>query len=113
MDPGALLATTHEAGGLRVKLRLTRPSDALRVRAFLERIRPALAAEARRFVFFDPRERLVLAATAPIDGAERIVGLGDVTVDQPDPLVLAGERELAELLAASARELAARVRSAV
>jgi RimJ/RimL family protein N-acetyltransferase len=32
----------------------------------------------RHFTFFDPRQRLVVAATAPIDGAEAIVGLADV-----------------------------------
>ena len=57
MDPGSLLATTHDAGGLKVKLRLARPSDAMRVRAFLERRRPALEADAGRFTFYDPRRR--------------------------------------------------------
>src|SRR5256885_10862752 len=40
-DPGAMLGTLHELGdGLRIGLRLTRPSDAPRVRAFLERLSP-------------------------------------------------------------------------
>jgi RimJ/RimL family protein N-acetyltransferase len=91
-DPGTLLATTHEvSGGLRVRLRLTRPSDARRVRRFLD----GLSAEARRlrflaatpvvsegivrhFTFYNPRERLVVAATAPLGGTEEIVGLADV-----------------------------------
>jgi len=91
-DPGALLATTHEVGGgLRLRLRLTRPSDAAGVRRFLEglssetRRRRFLAATpaipdgiVRHFTFFDPRERLVVAATSPLEGTEAIVGLADV-----------------------------------
>jgi hypothetical protein len=107
LDPGSMLATTHDAGGLRVKLRLARPSDALRVRAFLERQRPALADSARRFTFYDPRERLVLAATAPIEGVETVVGLVDTGGARP--LVLAWNGDLADLLAAAARSLAERV----
>jgi GNAT superfamily N-acetyltransferase len=90
-DPGALLATTHAVGdGLRVRLRLCRPSDARRVRAFLDglsdetRQRRFLVAtpqvgdnHVRHFTFYDPRERLVVAATRPVDGAEAIVGLAD------------------------------------
>lgn len=92
-DPGTLLSTTHPAGELRVRLRLTRPSDALPVRAFLEslsaetRQRRFLAAMpqisstvVRHFTFFDPRRRLVVAATAPIGGIETIVGLADVAL---------------------------------
>jgi acetyltransferase len=91
VDPGAMLSTTHELDdGSRVRLRLTRPSDAPLVRAFLE----GLSAETRRrrflsptpavsdstvrhFTFYEPRERLMLAATMPVDGAERIFGLAD------------------------------------
>jgi acetyltransferase len=86
-----MLSTTHELDdGSRVRLRLTRPSDARLVRSFLER----LSAETRagrflpaapevtdsmvsHFTFYDPRERLMLAATTPIDGAEQIAGLAD------------------------------------
>jgi GNAT superfamily N-acetyltransferase len=90
--PGALLATTHEVGGgLRVRLRLTRPSDAAGVLRFLDglsaetRRRRFLAASpaitegiVRHFTFFDPRERVVVAATTPTGGTEEIVGLADV-----------------------------------
>ena len=110
MDPGSLLATTHDAGGLKIKLRLARPSDGLRVRAFLERERPSLAESAARFTFYDPRERLVLAATAPVDGVEKIVGLLDMG-DGP-PLVLAPDPEVGELLGGAATALARRVRHA-
>jgi RimJ/RimL family protein N-acetyltransferase len=93
-DPGALLAAAHQLdGGDPVRLRLTRPSDAQRVREFLERLSP----ESRRlrflvpmptirqgivrhFTFYDPRERLVLAATLPVAGSERIAGLADIVL---------------------------------
>jgi RimJ/RimL family protein N-acetyltransferase len=91
-DPGTLLATTHALeDGLSVRLRLARSSDALRVRGFLEGLSPEsrrgrfLASlplvsdeTVRHFTLFDPRERLVVAATAPVDGAERLLGLADV-----------------------------------
>ncbi len=92
-DSGTLLATTHRLdGGLRVRLRLTRPSDAARVRDFLERLSPET--RQRRFLspmprvsqsvvdhftFYDPRARLVIAASMPGIGGEEIVGLGDVS----------------------------------
>lgn len=93
-DPGTLLATTHEVGGgLYVRLRLTRPTDRPGVRAFLEGLSPEsrqrrfLAAMphvspdvVRHFTFFDPRQRLVVAATAPSDGKEELVGLADVAL---------------------------------
>jgi GNAT superfamily N-acetyltransferase len=92
-DSGTLLATTHRLdGGLRVRLRLTRPSDVVRVRDFLERLSPETRqrrflspmphvsqAVVDHFTFYDPRERLVIAATAPGIGGEEIVGLGDVS----------------------------------
>jgi acetyltransferase len=91
-DSGTLLATVHHLdGGLPVRLRLTRPSDAGRVRKFLERLSPETRqrrflspmpriteAAVDHFTFYDPRERLVIAATAPREG-EEIVGLGDVS----------------------------------
>jgi RimJ/RimL family protein N-acetyltransferase len=86
-----MLSTTHELDdGTRVRLRLTRPSDTPRVRAFLEGLSPETRrrrflsstprvseATVRHFTFYSPRERLMLAATMPVDGAERIVGLAD------------------------------------
>ena len=93
-DPGAMLATTHELDdGAHARLRLTRPSDAPRVRAFLERLSPdtrrrrfhtAMPAVpervVRHFTFYDPRRRLMLAATVPAAGVEEIVGLADVAL---------------------------------
>src|SRR5918992_1240079 len=93
-DPGALLAAAHElSDGSRVRLRLVRPSDGSRVRAFLERLSPQSPrlrflvpmpdvpdAVVRHFTFYDPRERRILAATAPIEGGEEMVGLADVAL---------------------------------
>jgi GNAT superfamily N-acetyltransferase len=91
-DPGALLGATHELDdGTRVRLRLTRPTDAPLVRSFLERLSdetrtlrfltamPNVSdATVRYFTFYDPRERVTIAAMRPVDGGERIVGLADV-----------------------------------
>jgi RimJ/RimL family protein N-acetyltransferase len=91
VDPGAMLAEAHELDdGARVRLRLTRPTDAPLVRDFLERLSPetrerrflhampqVTESTLRYFTFFDPRRRITFAATSPIDGGERIVGLAD------------------------------------
>ena len=117
MDPGPLLATTHDAGGLRVKLRLARPSDALRMRGFLESHAPRLASSARRFTFYDPRERLVVVATAPVEGTEEIVGLADLREPAASgPLVVVDDRTpshaVRSLLERAAQALAGRLRHA-
>lgn len=92
-DSGTLLGTTHRLdGGRRVRLRLTRPTDARCVRDFLERLSPETRhrrflspmprineSTVEHFTFYDPRERLVLAATAPGLGGEEVVGLADVS----------------------------------
>ena len=82
-DSGTLLATIHHLdGGQPVRLRLTRPSDAVRVRDFLERLSPmprVPEAAIGHFTFYDPRERLVIAATAPGTGGEQFIGVGDVS----------------------------------
>ena len=89
-----MLGTLHELGdGLRIGLRLTRPSDAPRVRAFFERLSPETRLKrfftsmpnvdertVHHFTFFNPRERLVIAATAPESGIEEIVGLADIAL---------------------------------
>jgi RimJ/RimL family protein N-acetyltransferase len=86
-----MLSQVHDLDGVHLRLRLTRPSDAPRVRAFLERLSPETRQRrffsampeidertVRHFTFFDPRERLVVAATAPEAGVEEIVALADV-----------------------------------
>lgn len=86
-----MLSATHELDdGTRVRLRLTRPSDAALVRAFLEGLSPQTRerrflvpvpnvseSTVRHFTFYDPRERITFAATLPVEGGERIVGLAD------------------------------------
>jgi acetyltransferase len=90
VDPGTLLGTSHELDdGSRVRLRLTRPTDAALVRECLEGLSPETRARrlleasevseetVRDFTFYDLRERLVLAATMLVDGSERVIGLAD------------------------------------
>jgi acetyltransferase len=86
-----MLSGSHElADGSRIRLRLARPSDAVLVRAFLERLSPETRTRrflvpmpevsesaVRHFTFYDPRERMTLAATIPGDIGEQIVGLAD------------------------------------
>jgi GNAT superfamily N-acetyltransferase len=95
---GTLLATTHRLdGGQTVRLRLTRPSDARRVREFLLRLSPET--RMRRFpaavrdvpdsavgelTFYDPRTRLVVAATAPGEGGEEVLGLAEMVLGRGD-----------------------------
>jgi hypothetical protein len=92
-DSGTLLGTTHRLeGGAQVRLRLTRPTDAVLVRDFLERLSPETRqrrflspmptvpqSAVDHFTYYDPRERLVIAASALRDSSEEIVGLGDVS----------------------------------
>jgi RimJ/RimL family protein N-acetyltransferase len=94
VDPGAMLGAAHELdSGLTVRLRLARPTDTQAVRAFLERqsaetlarrfftAMPRVSdATVRHFTFYDPREVLIVAATALIDGHEEVVGLADVAL---------------------------------
>ena len=128
MDPGTLLATTHPlADGERARLRLTRPSDAPRVRAFLEGLSdesrhrrfftasPTIGIDLiRHFTFYNPRERIVIAATLPVDGREHMIGLGDLAVLETGlaeiGLVVADERQgqgIGSLLAQALASLAA------
>ena len=90
--------------GPRVRLRLARPADRDSVVSLLRR-RDAEAYElgVRSLLRFDPARRTVLAAFAPIDGVETLVGIAAIDHAegaQVDTFV-ADERwwdELAELL---------------
>ncbi len=89
-----MLGRAHELNsGLTVRLRLARPTDATQVRAFLERqsaetlsrrfftAMPRISeSTVRHFTHYDPRESLIVAATALIDDREQIVGLADVAL---------------------------------
>ena len=82
-----MLAGTHElADGGRVRLRLTRPSDAALVREFLDS-----GGAVRPLVFYDPRERVTVAATMVVDGVERIVGVAHA--GPSDTAVLVAEEQ--------------------
>jgi GNAT superfamily N-acetyltransferase len=93
-DPGTLLSTLHEVdNGMRVRLRLSRPTDNQRVRGFLDGLSPETRHRrfftsmptvsetvVRHFTYFDPRKRLVVTAVTMIGGSEEIVGLADVAL---------------------------------
>ena len=103
LDLGALLATSYEIeGDRRVRLRLARPSDVPLVTEFLAGGSGGAPRElVRRFTFYDPRERVVLAATMLADGRERIVALGDAAFTDLPEVVLDDELEdtaLADLM---------------
>ena len=106
-DPGALLAATHELDdGSRVRLRLTRPTDLPRIEEFLDGL--GMAFRMRHYAFYDPRRRVVLAATMPVDGREEIVGLADVELagdDEPQVDVLVTDDNGLPLLLSEAGEL--------
>ena len=87
LDTGALLARTYELPNRRrVRLRMARRSDLPGLQALLAQrgIEPA-ALELERLVRYDPRRRLVLCATAPIDGTEAVVGVGAIELGAPRP----------------------------
>jgi hypothetical protein len=109
-DPGPLLARSYAlARGPRVCLRLARPRDAGGVADLLwHQGRQPDELELTRLVRSDPRRRLVIVATALIEGQETVVGVGAAELDQsPDALptfVLVDEHRtegLEELLSAA------------
>src|SRR5690349_8112277 len=100
LDPGALLATSYQLrDGSRIRLRLARPTDVPLVHDFLAGGDDELV---RRFTFYDPRERVVLAATMLDGGQERIVALGDAAFDDMPEVVVDDDMEqrgVADLMA--------------
>src|SRR3954454_11787505 len=103
IDPGAMLATSQELrDGSRVRLRLARPSDVPLVREFFGGDAGVPDALVRRFTFYDPRERVVLAATMLAGSFERIVALGDAAFTDLPAVLLDDELDdtaLADLMA--------------
>jgi hypothetical protein len=70
--------------GPRVRLRLARATDRVAVGALLaERGVVASELSVRRLLAYDPLTRRVLAAFAPIDGTETLVGIGAIDL-RPD-----------------------------
>ena len=100
-----MLATSYELDdGSRARLRLARPSDVPLVDEFLAGPDGAPVPDelVRRFTFYDPRERVVLAATMLDGGRERIVALGDAAFHDLPEIVVADEMRdsgLADLMA--------------
>jgi hypothetical protein len=108
IDTGALLSRTYELpSGPRVRLRLARRFDLPAIRALLEqREVPASEVALERLVRYDPRRRIAICATAPLDGKELLVGVGaiDLTADAEPDTVVVDERlteGLGELLGAA------------
>ncbi len=100
LDPGALLARHYALpDGTRVCLRLLRPRDQPGVRDLFAQHDLSLSDfELVRLVQFDLTRRFVLVATALIDAAERVVGLGmvDFAEHPRHPTLLLVNEELAE-----------------
>lgn len=82
-------------GGQRARLRLARSSDARAIGDLLARQGISFdEVSPRGLVQYDPRERYVVCATALIDGAERLVGVGAIdlmTGADPEPDLLISE----------------------
>ena len=91
-DPGALLSRSYELpAGPRVRLRLARRSDLPGFRAlFAQRGVEASDLELERLVRYNPRQRTVICAMAPVRGAETVVGVGAIDLDaaEPDTIVV-------------------------
>jgi len=83
-DPGALLARSYVLpGGRRVILRLARIRDLGAIDALFVREGHGLTRlELARLLRSHPRERLLLCATALIDGSDTIVGFGVIGLDR-------------------------------
>lgn len=80
-DPGAMLSAAHElADGSSARLRLTRPTDAGLIRTFLGTLGEVPDSVIQQFTYYEPRERLMLAACSLEDGTEKIVGLASVAM---------------------------------
>lgn len=107
--------------GVPVRLRLARSSDARMVRELLEdQGFHSAELDLARLVHFDPRRRYVLCATGLVDGRERLMGVGAITLagaTEPEMLLVAEEHaeEVAPLLRRSlvrAAEVVGRARAA-
>src|SRR4051812_48146980 len=92
MHDAVLTRTYALPSGPRVRLRLALLRDRPAVEALLRaRGVEATQLDVRRLLGADPGTRLVLAAFAPIDGAERLVGIGAIDLEagaDPDTLVV-------------------------
>jgi hypothetical protein len=107
-DPGALLGHSFSLeGGPRVRLRLARIRDLPAIATLFER-RGIVADELERarLVRVDPRERIVICATALIGSGETIVGIGAIDIEKQaalEPSVLVVDDRVAHGLDALLR----------
>jgi hypothetical protein len=100
--------------GFCLRLRMARSSDIVPIRALVASKPAAHALELASLVQFDPRRRCVICATALIDSAETLIGVGAIDVNgdaaaEPDVLLVGDEHaeEIAELLAVTLTHRAA------
>jgi hypothetical protein len=114
-DNRPLLGDSYVLGDdFRVRLRMARSSDLMLIRNLLERTRRGGEVELESLVQFDPRRRCVICATALIDSAETLVGVGSIALDDegdstPD-VVLVDQQQagaISQLLAEALRIRAA------
>ena len=104
--PRSLDATTTLPGGLHVRLRLPHAADREALHALHARI--GLAAdglELARFLRFDPCTRVVVCATAWLDGGSQVVGYGAIAHGAPEPDLLVVDEALAPGLRAVLRDV--------
>jgi hypothetical protein len=97
-----MLSNVHRLpDGTRVRLRLARPSDLRALAAFL-----GSDTLARRYCFYHPRERMILAASVLSGSSVEIIGLADV--GPHDVETVTARDDVAQLLFDAAEELAIR-----
>lgn len=121
-ESGALLGHVYTLhGGLPVRLRLARSSDARAIRQLLEaQGLDSADLDLARLVYFDPRRRYVVCATGLLDSTEQLLGVGAIMLDgatTPELLLVHEEHaeEVAPLLRRSlvrAAEILGRSRAA-
>jgi hypothetical protein len=92
IDASPFARTYALAAGPRVRLRLARRSDLAAVRALLHaRGVPADDLDVSRLLAYHPSTRVVLCATAPLDGVDTLVGIGAIDLEpgaEPDAIVV-------------------------
>jgi N-acetylglutamate synthase-like GNAT family acetyltransferase len=106
--------TFAPASGPRVRLRLARSSDREGVERLLEaRNASAFELGIRRLLRYDPARRSVIAAFAPLDGADTLVGIAaiDHGPDAEVDTLVVDERLTAGLGEVLVRALSERARS--
>ena len=99
-DPGALLARTYDLPrGPRVRLRLPQRRDLPGIAALLRAAgRNPDQLELARLLHANPRERLVICATALLGASEVVAGVGAIGLTAPigEPQLVVVDRELTD-----------------